>query len=78
MKTLNPPAPLFANLLEPPTILDDFAIAALLVLGAAPAALFVLLVAGAPPPPACTDDAGVTHVGAETRGRQAPSPISMI
>jgi hypothetical protein len=78
MKTLHPPAPLFANLLEPPTFFDDIAVVALLVLGAAPTALFLLLVVLAPPAPACVDDAGVTHVGDESGNRQAPSPLSMI
>lgn len=74
MKALNPPATMFANLLEPPTVLDDVAVAALLVLGIAPAVLFLLLVALAPTPPACRDDAGISHqVGTESQRRQAPS-----
>ena len=76
MKALKPAAPLFANLLEPPSVLDDIAVAALLVLGAAPAALFVLLVASAPTPPACIEAGGVPH--AETGRSQAPSSSSMI
>ena len=79
MNALHPPAPLFANLLEPPTVLDDIAVAALLVLGAMPAALFLLLVALAPTPPSCIDDAGVSHqVGSESPERQAPSFASTI
>jgi len=78
MKALNPPATMFANLLEPPTVLEDIAVAALLVLGAAPAALFLLLVALAPTPPACSDDAGISHqLGTESQRRQAPSLASM-
>ena len=79
MNTLHPQAPLFANLLEPATILDDIAVAALLVLGAAPAALFLLSLALAPAPPGCSDGAGVTHqVDADSQQGQAPSLASMI
>jgi hypothetical protein len=49
------PAPLFANLLEPPGIADDIAGALFLVLATAPVALFLFFVAISPLPPACTD-----------------------
>jgi hypothetical protein len=50
-----PPAPLFANLLEPPGIADDLAGAMYLVLATAPVALFLFFAAISPFAPACTD-----------------------
>jgi hypothetical protein len=68
------PAPLFANLLEPPRIADDVAGAMFLVIAAAPVALFLLLAVISPFPPACTDVAASTAVTSSPAGAAAEHP----